>query len=143
MTEIPSQFREEAKELAAAAHGAARDDKDQRADILTARLLDMVVGLQRDVMENMRKEAVTVQELKQELKEGMARVEKRIEEFVSAFPAGDAVQHRLAHEAQMEAEQERKLFWNKMKFTFWALVLTAATSWLLFIAWKAFLLGPK
>lgn len=138
MAEAPDRFREEAKEVAAEAHGAARDDKDMRSDRITAKLLDMVDHLQRDVVDHMRKERETVQELK----EGLARVETKVAEFVSAFPDGDAIQHRLAHEAQIEAAREKKEFWGKIKFTLVALVLAAVTGWIGVVVWKAFLLGP-
>jgi septation ring formation regulator EzrA len=136
--QIPDRFREEAKEVAAEAHGAARDDKDMRSDRITAKLLDMVDYLQRDVLDHMKQEGETVRELK----EGLARVEAKVAEFVSAFPAGDAVQHRLAHEAQIEDAREKKEFWAKIKFTLVALVLTAVTGWIGFVVWRAFLLGP-
>jgi hypothetical protein len=133
--EKESKFR---ATTAAEEHAGQRDAKDQRSDVLTARLLDMVVGLQKDVMDNMRKEGAAVQELK----EGLARVEKRVEDFVSAFPEGDAVQHRKVHEGQIEAAKKKELFWEKMKFTFWALVLSSMTLWLAVAAWRAFLMGP-
>jgi hypothetical protein len=124
---------------AAIQHGAARDAKDRRDDSITAQLLNMVDRLQRDVMEHMRKEQVTVQELKQ----GLARVEARVEQFIQAFPEGDAVRHRLAHEGQIKEAKKKEQFWEKMKFTLVALVMTAGITWLAFVAWKAFLLGPK
>ena len=141
MAETPDKFREEAKAVADEAHGAARDDKDMRSDRITAKLLDMVDHLQRDVVDHMVRERATVNELK----EGLARVEAKVAEFVSAFPSGDAVQHRLAHEAQIEAAREKKEFWGKIKFTLVALILTAVTGWtgwIGVIVWKAFLLGP-
>lgn len=138
MAEVQDRFREEAKEVAAEAHSAARDDKDMRSDRITAKLLDMVDHLQRDVVDHMRKERETVQELK----EGLARVEARVAEFVSAFPGGDAIQHRLAHEAQIEAAREKKEFWGRIKFTLVALILTFSTGWIGAAVWKAFLLGP-
>lgn len=124
---------------AAEIHTVELDAKDMRTDRITAKLLDMVDRLQRDVLDYMKQEAETVRELK----EGLARVEKRVEDFVSAFPAGDAIQHRLAHEAQIEAAREKKEFWGKIKFTLVALVLTAVTGWIGVVVWKAFLLGPK
>lgn len=138
MAEAPDRFREEAKEVAAEAHGAARHDKDMRTRI-TAKLLDMVDHLQRDVVEHMKKEGETVRELK----EGLARVEKKVDDFVDAFPDGDAVQHRLAHEGQIQTAREKREFWGKIKFTLVALALTAATGWIGVVVWKAFLLGPK
>jgi hypothetical protein len=139
MAEAPDRFREEAKEVAAEAHGAARDDKDMRSDRITAKLLDMVDHLQRDMVTHMIRERAIVEELK----DGLARVEAKVAEFVSAFPAGDAVQHRLAHEAQIEDAREKKEFWGKIKFTLVALALTVAVSWIGIVVWKAFLIGPK
>jgi hypothetical protein len=139
MAEVPDKYREEAKEVALAAHGAARDDKDHRSDVLTARLLDMVVGLQRDVMDNIHKEGKAVQELK----EGLARVERRVEEFVSAFPEGDAIRHRLEHEAREKKAKKKELFWDKIKFTLVAILLSGAVVWVGVVVWRAFLIGPK
>ncbi len=134
--EQEARFRADA---AAEVHTVERDAKDMRSDRITAKLLDMVDHLQRDVLDHMRKEGETVRELK----DGLARVEKRVEDFVQAFPAGDAIQHRLAHEAQIEAAREKKEFWAKIKFTLTALVLTAIIGWAAFALWAAFLLGPK
>ena len=126
-------------DVAEETHAVERDARDMRSDRITAKLLDMVDHLQRDVVDHMVRERATVNELK----EGLARVEKRVEEFVSAFPSGDAVKHRLAHETQMREEKKKEQFWEKMKFTFWALVLTGVTVWIVIVLWKAFLLGPK
>jgi len=138
MSELPDYFREEAEEVAAAGRGAARDDKDQRSDVLTARLLDMVVGLQRYVMENMRKEGDAVQELKKSLE----RVEKRVEEFMSAFPNGDANGHLRDHEERIKSAKKHEEFIEKMKFTISALLVTAGAVWAGIVLWKAFILGP-
>lgn len=139
MTEAIDRLREDAMEVAAETHGAARDAKDTRTDLITAKLLDMVDRLQRDVVEHMKTEGEAVREVK----EGLARVEAKVESFVQAFPSGDAIQHRLAHEAQIEATREKKEFWGKIKFTLVALVLTATTGWIGIVIWKAFLIGPK
>lgn len=138
MDDTAGKFRADAKEAAAEVHGAARDDKDMRTDRITARLLDMCIDLQTMVFDHMTNTGATVREIK----DGLARVEKRVEEFVSAFPDGDAAQHRLAHEAQIEAAREKKEFWGKIKFTLIALVLTVVTGWIGVVVWKAFLLGP-
>ena len=138
MIEVPDKFREEAMEVAAAHHGAARDEKDQRSDRVTARLLDMCIDLQTKVFDHMTDTGGIVRELK----EGLTRVEKKVEEFVTAFPDGDSIRHRMAHEAQIKAATNSDAFWGKLKFTFWALILTFSTGWLGIVIWKAVLVGP-
>ena len=135
---IINKFREEAREVAAA-HGAARDDKDARHDAFTSRLLTLYEGLQKTMVEYMIGEGEKVQEIK----DGLARVEAKVDSFVAGFPAGDAVLHRLAHEAQIKDELKKEQFWGKMKFAFWALVMASATLWIGVVAWKAFLMGPE
>ena len=108
---VIDKYREEAKEVAAAAHGAARDDKDARHDELFSRLLTLYEKLNEVIRQHMADEGQKVLELK----EGLARVELKVDGFVAAFPAGDAVLHRLAHEAQIKDEVEENL-WQADEF---------------------------
>ena len=140
--EIPiniDKFLEEAHEVAVAAHGAARDDKDMRTDRITAKLLDMVDHLQRDVVDSMKKAGDDVKDLKG----GLARVEAKVAEFMSAFPNADSQGHLRDHEMRIDEARDKKVFWEKMKFTIAALVVTTAVGWFGIVIWKAFLLGPK
>jgi sugar-specific transcriptional regulator TrmB len=139
MSEIVDKYREEAKEVATAAHGAARDDRDARQDGLTDRLLRMYDKIQDALLLNMTTQEDTVRDIK----ESIARVEKKVAEFVSAFPDGDVAGHLKDHETRIEEAKDKKVFWEKIKFTLAALALTAAASWIGVVAWKAFLIGPK
>lgn len=139
MNEATDKFRSASHEAASQAHGAARDDKDMRSDRITAKLLDMVDNLQRDVMENMKLEGETVRELKGQIENLAAKVDA----FMSAFPEGDAIQHRMAHEAQIKEAAKREKFWGQIQFTVVALLLSAGVVWIGIVVWKAFLLGPK
>ena len=139
MTEVPDKFREEAKEIAAATHGAARDDKDARHDALTAQLLDMYKELQKAMFGKMDAEGEKVQDLK----EGLGRLEGKVDTFIAAFPNKDPVGHLLAHEKEIKDAEKRDIFREKMKFLFWGLAMTAVSGWVLIVVWKAFLAGPK
>src|ERR1035437_6912223 len=105
MDGILDKYREEAKEVAQAAHGAARDDRDSRQDGLTSKLLNMYEKIQDAMLDHMMEEKSTVQEIR----EGLIRVEKQVSEFVRAFPEGDPVKHRLGHENELDAKKTRKL----------------------------------
>ncbi len=142
MADIPidqDKWREVAEQERVAIHGAARDDKDVRTDRVTAKLLDMCIVLQDKVFNHMTNTGVSVRELK----DGLERVEKRVEEFISAFPNKDANGHLRDHETRIEEAVNKKIFWEKMKFTIAALVVTTAVGWFGIVIWKAFLLGPK
>ena len=60
-----------------------------------------------------------------------------------AFPAADPSGHRQYHEAQMQAQKDRADFWKKMLFEVSKYGLFGVVSWLAFVAWAAFLKGPK
>lgn len=141
MAEPPDRFREEGKNLAAAdAHySAARDDKDERSDRVTARLLDMCIDLQAKVFDHMTITGANVRELK----DGLTRLEKKVEEFVSAFPEGDAIKHRLAHEDYMKKRLKRETFREKITFTIAVFIICGVLGWLAVVVWGAFLMGPK
>ena len=136
MNDLP--FREQAKSVVAEVYDGALDGKDMRSARITAKLLDMVDHLQRDVVEHMKTEAVVIEDLKH----GIVRVESQIAAFISAFPEGNGARHRIEHEAQRVEIKERKELWSKLQFTLLALMLTAATAWLVVVVWKALLLGP-
>lgn len=78
MSEILDKFREEAKEVAAAAHGAARDDKDTRRDELFSRFLTLYEKLNEVIRMHLADEGEKVQELK----DGLSRVEIKVDRFV-------------------------------------------------------------
>ena len=139
MIEIIDKYREEAKEVAAATHGAARDDRDARQDGLTDRLLRMYDKIQDALLLNMTTQEDTVRDIK----ESLARVEKQVSGFIKAFPEGDVAGHLLDHKTRIEDAKDKKIFWGKMRFAFWALVMSGATIWVLVVLWKAFLMGPK
>lgn len=142
MADIPidqDKWREVAEQERVAIHGAARDDKDVRTDRVTAKLLDMCIDLQGKVFAHMTNTGASVREIK----DGLERVENRVEEFISAFPNKDAAGHLRDHETRIEEARDKKVFWGKMKFAFWALLMTAGGGWLVIAAWRAFLMGPK
>lgn len=130
---------ERSEDIASNIHDAMRDVRDKNSDVITAQLLNMVQSLQDRLLNHMMEERAVVQELK----DGLGRVETKIVSFISAFPNGDAVLHRRAHEEQMTEVDRKKEFWEKIKFTLVALALTAVTSWIVVVVWKAFLVGPK
>src|ERR1035437_5081120 len=114
MAEIFDKYREEAKEVATAAHGAARDDRDARQDGLTDRLLRMYDKIQDALLLNMSTQEDTVRDIK----ESLARVEKQVAGFVNAFPDGDVPGHLQDHKTRIEDARDKKIFWGKMKFAF-------------------------
>jgi len=134
------KYREEAKEVAAATHGAARDDRDARQDRLSDRLLGMYEKAQDAMFTRMAMEGDTVREIK----EGLARVEKQVDEFVKAFPEGDPVKHRLGHEADLDFAKTKKYILTGVVVTVVAMLTVAAIVWVISVAvWPAFLHGPK
>ena len=133
-----NHFHEQAKGVAADVYGEAVDGRDMRNARITAKLLEMVDHLQRDVVDHMKTEGVIIEDLKH----GLVRVEKRVEDFVAAFPEGNGARHRIEHESQRLAAKEVKELWSKLKFTLIALTLTSVTAWVFVAVWKAFLLGP-
>lgn len=60
-----------------------------------------------------------------------------------SFPAGDPDGHRKAHEAQMQAIEDRAKFWKSMLFEVSKYGLFGVIGWLAWTVWTAFLLGPK
>ena len=60
-----------------------------------------------------------------------------------AFPQGDPAGHRLEHELRMQESKDRADFWKKMLFEVSKYGLIGVVSWLAFVAWAAFLKGPK
>lgn len=148
MTEL-DQLRDEAREVAAATHGAARDDRDTRHDEMTNRLLGMYEKIQNAMMNHMTAEVDTVREIKEGLarverdqKEGLARVEAKIEEIVTAFPEGGA-KHRIDHEELIERRQETRRFWEKLRIIVTTFIIGGLGTWMIVVIWRAFLLGPK
>lgn len=63
--------------------------------------------------------------------------------MATAFPGGDPKSHREAHEAQMEAIRDRAVFWQKMRFEITKYGLFGLLGWLAFVAWAAFIKGPR
>lgn len=139
MVEVPDKYMAEAAETARVAHGAARDDRDSRQDGITAELLSMVRNLQDKVLNHMSEEGEAVQELKR----SSQRIEIKVDSILSAFPNKDPVGHLLAHEKEIKDAEKKDVFKEKMKFAFWALVMSAATVWGGIVAWASFLKGPK
>ena len=139
MTEILDKYREEAKEVAAATHGLARDDRDVRQDDLTSRLLQMYERLQEEMFGHMSDEGKKVQELK----EAMTRIEGKVDDLTSAFPNKDSVGHRLAHEKEMKDAGISERFWQAIKLALAILAIGGAAAWAAHALWPAFLMGPK
>lgn len=139
ITEEREHERAQEESIAANLHGAMRDVRDSKSDSVTAQLVGMVDRLQTRFLDHMLEEKETVKELQGFIE----RLDSKVSDFISAFPDGDATSHRIAHEVQMKLARESHDFWSKIKFTLVALLLTAATSWVVFVVWKAFLIGPK
>jgi hypothetical protein len=139
MAEAPDKFREEAKEVAAEAHGAARDDKDARGDALTAQLLNMFETLQNNMLRHMESEGAVVQALQISI----TALTVKTDRFMAAFPDGDPRAHCEYHELLIATAREKKEFWTKMRYDLTRLGLLAFSLWALYALWKSFLLGPK
>ena len=147
--EVPlntDKYMEEAKELRAISHGAARDDSDARKDRTTASLIDMLRDLQHEVLINMKSGGAAVQDLKGEvrdLKDGLLRVEASVKQFVKAFPGGDADEHRKDHEDKIQKARDRHRFWQGMQLALAIGATGAVAGWLIHVIWPAFLMGPS
>ena len=63
--------------------------------------------------------------------------------MATAFPGGDAKSHREAHESQMAAIRDRAVFWENMRFEITKYGLFGLLGWLTFVAWSAFIRGPR
>ena len=63
--------------------------------------------------------------------------------FDQAFPEGDPDGHRRLHEAEIKRLEDRAQFWHELRnhLAKWGLI--GFTGWLLYVAWLAFLKGPK
>ncbi len=74
--------------------------------------------------------------------ESLALAEAVATLMVKSFPEGDADGHRKAHEAQMQAIENRAEFWKKMLFEVSKYGLIGVLGWLALKIWVAFLAGP-
>lgn len=63
--------------------------------------------------------------------------------MAEAFPEGDPKAHRETHEADMQIVRDRREFWKKMLFEITKHGLIVLSCWLIWVAWIAFLKGPK
>lgn len=61
----------------------------------------------------------------------------------SAFPQDDPYGHRIYHESQMQAIADKAAFWKSMRIEIAKYGLIGLLGWLIYIAWIAFLKGPK
>lgn len=83
-------------------------------------------------------------QMRDELRAHMDGEADRLEAIMQrAFPGGDPIGHRSAHEAQMQAVLDRAAFWSKMRFEITKYGLIGLLGWFIYIAWAAFLKGPK
>ena len=98
----------------------------------------MVDNLQQNVISYMKAEGVTTSAITLDLKS----LGVKVDTFINAFPDGDVDAHRLEHKEWINKRAKSAAFWEKMKFTFWALILVSATSWIGIVLWHAFLMGP-
>ena len=60
-----------------------------------------------------------------------------------AFPGEDPDGHRKFHEEQMQIVADRAEFWKKMRFEICKWGIAGLLGWLVVIAWRAVLQGPK
>ena len=139
MTEILDKYREEAKEVAIATHGAARDDKDTRHDKLTAQLLDMFQDLHRDVMAHMKDEHETLRAVQTSVN----KLEEKSDLFLSAFPNKNPVDHREYHESLITIVNDKAAFWARMRWYLIEAGIFSFLAWAGYQLWRAFLMGPK
>ena len=62
--------------------------------------------------------------------------------MIKSFPEGDASGHRLMHEKQMQALENRAEFWKKMLFEVSKYGLIGVIGWMALKLWTAVIAGP-
>lgn len=74
--------------------------------------------------------------------DALALAEAVVALTLKAFPEGDADGHRMMHEKQMQALENRNEFWKKMLFEVSKYGLIGVIGWGVLKLWTAFLAGP-
>jgi hypothetical protein len=73
--------------------------------------------------------------------ETLALAEAVADLMIKSFPEGDAAGHRLMHEKQMQALENRAEFWKKMLFEVSKYGLIGVVGWMAIKLWAAFVAG--
>ena len=60
-----------------------------------------------------------------------------------SFPEGDPQGHRRHHELSIKAAEDKAAFWKKMRDEVAKYGLIGIIGWLSFVAWAAFVKGPR
>lgn len=60
-----------------------------------------------------------------------------------SFPEGDPLGHRRHHELSIKAAEDKAAFWRKMRDEISKYGLIGIVGWLSFVAWAAFVKGPR
>lgn len=76
MAEAPDKYREEAREVAAASHGASRDDRDRRQDALMADIVSMMRSQMQDTKEAV---AAATEQVKRDFR--LDEIERRLSDL--------------------------------------------------------------
>lgn len=74
--------------------------------------------------------------------DALALAEAVVALTLKAFPEGDVDGHRMMHEKQMQALENRNEFWKKMLFEVSKYGLIGVIGWGVLKLWTAFLAGP-
>ena len=139
MVELPDKYREEAKEVAAATHGAARDEGDSRKDAMTAQLLRMFEGMNTEIIGYIKTQALITNNVLANLDKAQTAIDR----LMSAFAEDDPIAHREYHELLIKIVRDRSEFWSKMRWHLVEVGIFSFLAWAGYQLWKAFLMGPK
>ena len=136
---IIDKYREEAKEVAQAAHGAARDDADARKDAMNLQLLKMFDGLQTEILGYIKTQGL----ITNNLLNSVDKMEAKVDRILSAFADDDPASHREYHELLIKLARDKAEFWGRMRWHLVEASIFGFLAWALYALWMAFLAGPK